>query len=97
MKNVLDILILGFTLNSAALILPTIAAVYGFRVDARNAFWSISLSLLTVIVWYLGGAFELGPVFGLAPLWPGLIAAFLSFFGLMAWRSARPVSVRSGP
>jgi len=95
MKNVLEILILGFTLNSAALILPTIAAVFGFRIDANNAFWSICLSLLTVIAWYLGAAFELAPVFRLAPLWPGLIVAFVSFFGLMAIRPGKTSAERA--
>lgn len=87
MQDVLNILGLAFTLNSAALILPSVAAVYGWRVDATSAFWSICLSLAVVILWYVGAALELAPVFTLAPLWPGLVVAFVSFFGLMAMQN----------
>jgi len=87
MEDVLDILLLGFTLNSAALILPTIAAVYSWRVDSATAFWSICLSFGTIIIWYLCAAVQLAPVFELEPLWPGLVVAVLSFVGL---RAARP-------
>ena len=82
----LDLLLLGFTLNSAALILPTIAAVYAWRVDSTTAFWSICLSFGTVLCWYLGAALELAPIFTTNPLWPGLVMAAISFFLLRALR-----------
>ena len=40
MRDIIDILQLGFTINSAALFLPTIAAIYWDRVPAAAAFWS---------------------------------------------------------
>jgi SSS family solute:Na+ symporter len=80
MKDIMEILLLGFTLNSAALFLPSIAAVYWRRVDSRAAFWSISLSLATVILWYSGAAFEWGSAFRIDPLWPGLLVSFLSYW-----------------
>ncbi len=42
MHDIIDILQLGFTINSAALFLPTIAAIYWDRVPAGAAFWSSS-------------------------------------------------------
>lgn len=92
MQDVLDILLLAFTLNSAAVILPALAAIYAWRVDAGTAFWSICLSFTTILVWYLCATLELAPVFELEPLWPGLVVAIVSFFGL-AWRSRRLVAV----
>jgi SSS family solute:Na+ symporter len=86
MQDVLDILLLAFTLNSAALILPTIAAVYAWHIDATTAFWSICLSLVTVLGWYLAAAFKLAPVFAIEPLWPGLVVAVVSFATLRALR-----------
>lgn len=86
MQDVLDILLLAFTLNSAALFLPTVAAIAGFRVDSGTAFWSICLAFGTVLLWYLGGALSWGPWFGIEPLWPGLIVAAVSFFSLLAYR-----------
>ncbi len=84
MQNVLDILLLAFTLNSAALFLPTLAAVYAWRVNSVTAFWSICLSLATVLAWYAAAALELGPLFKLEPLWPGLLVAIVSFLTLKA-------------
>lgn len=96
MRNVLDILLLAFTLNSAALILPTVAAVYAWKVDSFTAFWSICLSFGTVLCWYVCAAFELAPFFSLAPLWPGLVVASISFVAIGALRRDR-VSIVEDP
>ncbi|HLF31639.1 MAG TPA: hypothetical protein VI566_11505, partial [Xanthomonadales bacterium] len=82
MQDVLDILLLAFTLNSAALFLPTVAAVYGKRASAGAAFWSIGLSLVTVIAWHLAGSMGLGGWFEIEALWPGLLVSALTFYGL---------------
>ncbi len=80
MKDVMEILLLGFTLNSAALFLPTIAAVYWRKVNPSAAFWSITLSLTTVILWYSGASLEWGSVFRVDPLWPGLLVSISSYW-----------------
>lgn len=92
MQDVLNILALAFTLNSAAVILPTLAAVYAWRVDANTAFWSICLSFATILTWYLCASLDLALVFQIEPLWPGLVVAFVSFFGL-AWRKRRTLAL----
>jgi SSS family solute:Na+ symporter len=84
MQDILETLLLAFTLNSAALFLPTVAAVYWRRTDSRAAFWSISLSLSVVLVWYLGAALELADVFTIDPLWPGLVVSIVTFVLLNA-------------
>ena len=93
MRDVLDILLLAFTLNSAALILPTLAAVYAWRVDSTTAFWSICLSFGTVLAWYGCATLELAPVFDTEALWPGLAVALISFFGIHALRPAAPAAL----
>lgn len=82
MQNVLDILLLAFTLNSAALFLPTVMAVFGKRASSTAAFWSIGLSLLTVIAWHGAGSMGAGGWFSIDPLWPGLLVSALTFGGL---------------
>ena len=62
MQDIIGLLQLGFTINSAALFLPTVAALYFKRVDAGAAFWSICLSLITVVGWRM--AAEFGPAVG---------------------------------
>lgn len=82
MQDVVDILLVAFTINAAGLFVPTIAMVYGKRVNSAAAFWSIALTLVTVITWYVAAAMNVAPIFELDPLWPGLLISIVSFFGI---------------
>ncbi|MCJ7592729.1 MAG: sodium:solute symporter family protein [Woeseiaceae bacterium] len=82
MEDVVDILLIAFTINSAGLFVPTIAMVTGKNVNSSAAFWSIALSLITVIAWYTASAMDVAPVFSLDPLWPGLLISVVTFFGI---------------
>jgi len=75
MRDIVDILQLGFTINSAALFLPTIAAIYWDRLHADAAFWSSSTSLATVIGWRIAADAGAGGIFAIDPLWPGLLVS----------------------
>jgi Na+/pantothenate symporter len=77
MRDIIDILQLGFTINAAALFLPTIAAIYWDRVPASAAFWSSSLSLATVIGWRVAADVGLGGIFAIDPLWPALVVSIV--------------------
>ena len=79
MQDIVGILLLAFTVNAAALFLPTIAMVTLKEVSASAAFWSISLALLTVVAWYGASVMKVAPVFQYDPLWPGLIVSMLVF------------------
>jgi SSS family solute:Na+ symporter len=71
MRDIIDILQFGFTINSAGLFLPTIAALWSDRVPARAAFWSTLASLATVIAWRVAADAGVGGIFAIDPLWPG--------------------------
>lgn len=75
MQDIVSILLVAFTVNSAALFVPTIAMVGKRKVNKAAAFWSITLSLITVIGWYAASALELAPMFRIDPLWPGLLVS----------------------
>jgi SSS family solute:Na+ symporter len=79
MQDVINILLVAFTINSAALFLPSIAMVYFKRVNKAAAFWSTTCSLAIVIAWYALSQFSDIRVFQLSPLWPGLLVSFLVF------------------
>ncbi len=79
MQDVINILLVGFTINSAALFVPSIAMIYFSRATSAAAFWSISLSLITVIGWYVASQFGLGSPFDIDPLWPGLTVSVIIF------------------
>ena len=72
-------LLLAFTVNAAALFVPTIAMVALKNVNTDAAFWSISLALLTVVSWHGASVMTHAPVFRLDPLWPGLMVSTLLF------------------
>ena len=75
MRDIIDILQFGFTLNAAGLFLPTILAIYGSRVPASAAFWSTGASLATVIGWRVASDAGAGGIFAIDPLWPGLLVS----------------------
>jgi SSS family solute:Na+ symporter len=82
MQDIVGILLLAFTVNAAALFVPTIAMVTLKTINTNAAFWSISLALLTVIGWYAASVMDLAPVFRTDPLWPGLTVSVVTFFGM---------------
>ena len=89
MRDIIDILQLGFTINSAALFLPTIAAIYWDRVPASAAFWSSSTSLATVIGWRIAADAGMGGLFSIDPLWPGLLVSATVLVALTVSRPRR--------
>ncbi|MSQ91642.1 MAG: sodium:solute symporter family protein [Gammaproteobacteria bacterium] len=93
MHDIIDILQLGFTINSAALFLPTIAAIYWDRVPAGAAFWSSSVSLATVIGWRIAADAGMGALFTIDPLWPGLLVSATLLLLLTVARSRRVAKV----
>src|SRR5262245_48995982 len=82
MRDIIDILQFGFTINSAGLFLPTIAAIFSKRIPAHAAFWSTLASLVTVIGWRLAAG--AGGIFAIDPLWPGLAVSLFLLVGLTA-------------
>ena len=79
MRDVVNILLVAFTINSAALFLPSVAMVYFKRASKTAAFWSMSCALLVVVGWYAVSQFTETGLFALDPLWPGLVVSFLVF------------------
>ena len=93
MRDIIDILQLGFTINSAALFLPTIVAIYWNHVPAGAAFWSSSTSLATVIGWRIAADAGMGGLFSIDPLWPGLLVSAVVLLALTVFRSRRVAGV----
>ncbi len=89
MRDIIDILQLGFTINAAGLFLPTVAALYAWRVPASAAFWSIGASLVTVIGWRIAADAGLGGWFAIDPLWPGLLVSAVLLTALTAFAPRR--------
>lgn len=82
-KDIMSILIMAFTINSAGLFIPTIGVFFWKRGTAGAAFWSMTLSLCTVILWYVGqSVFPDNALLATDPVWPGLLVSTGVFLGL---------------
>jgi SSS family solute:Na+ symporter len=79
MQDIIEVLELGFTMSSASLFVPTMAALLMVGVNSRAAFWSIVMSLSTVIVWKAAAEFGVGGMFEVSPLWSGLFVSVVTF------------------
>ena len=95
MRDIIDILLVGFTINSAALFVPSVAMIYLAKTNADAAFWSMFLSLMTVVIVYFFGVEITSALAGLFgnfapptwyfanPIWPGLTVSVVAFW---AWQ-----------
>lgn len=82
-QDIIGLLSMAFTLNSAGLFLPTMGVFYWKWASRRAAFWSMSVSLAIVLLWYSGNAsFPHNALFSIAPVWPGLLASAILFFSI---------------
>ena len=82
-KDVMSLMLMTFTVNSAGLFIPTIGIFLWKWATPRAAFWSMSLSLVTVVGWYIGQAVAPDASwFAIDPLWPGLAVSVGVFFSL---------------
>lgn len=90
MQDIINIILVAFTINSAALFVPSIAMIYARRLSKTAAFWSISCSLITVIVFYIGAELGIAPLTDIDPLWPGLAVSIVLFTLLSLRHNKRP-------
>lgn len=93
LMDIINIMYIAFTINSAGLFFPTIAAMYWKKANSSAAFWSMTISLMTVLFWYMGGTFSWGPMFSLDPVWPGLIVSAGIFFPMCYLKEASQTEI----
>lgn len=74
-QDIVDVLFIAFTINSAGLFLPTVCGLFWKRSNSNAAFASILTSLVIVVLWYVLGAVTNAALFQIDSLWP---AFFLS-------------------
>jgi SSS family solute:Na+ symporter len=79
-KDIMNILLITFTILSAGLFIPTVMGFVWKRGNSDAAFYSMLSATVTVIVWYLGGIFGWGGVFSIDALWPGLLVSILIYY-----------------
>lgn len=79
-QDIIDILFVALTINSAGLFLPTLLGVFWKKANAKAAFYSITFSLIVILFWFTGSMAGWGGIFSIDSLWPGIIVSALIFF-----------------
>ena len=87
--DIMDILLITFTFLSAGLFIPTFFGFFWKRGSISAAFYSMTFSLLTVIVWYMGRSMGWGSIFNIDALWPGLGVSAVLFFAISVLRGQK--------
>ena len=93
-RSVVDIWYVFGSVGTPALLIPVFTSFVGSRrMPSNAAFWSIIVSGMTALVWYLlaqssGGEYWLG----LEPIFPGLVVSLL-FFGVFGRSATPPLAV----
>lgn len=78
--DIIELMLLAFTLQSATLFFPTVCGVAWKKPTARAAFLSIAVSLAVVALWLVAGNVTEIALFKIDALWPGLLASAIVFF-----------------
>ena len=69
-QDIMNILLITFTINSAGLFLPTIGAFFWKKSCSAGAFASMLSATVIAVVWFIGGKVSALPLFSIDALWP---------------------------
>ena len=69
-QDIMKILLITFTINSAGLFLPTIGAFFWKKSCSAGAFASMLSATVIAVVWFIGGKVSALPLFSVDALWP---------------------------
>lgn len=81
-QDIMNILLITFTINSAGLFLPTLCAFFWKRASSGAAFASMVSATLIAVIWYIGGTVSELPLFKTDALWPAFGVSACLFFVL---------------
>ena len=81
-QNIMNILMITFTINSAGLFLPTICGFFWEKSCAAGAFASMLSATIITIVWFIGSSVSKTAIFQGDPLWPAFGISALLYFAI---------------
>ena len=88
-QDIMNILLITFTINSAGLFLPTVGAFFWKRSCASGAFVSMVSATVIAVVWYVGAQVSDLALFQIDALWPSFgVSAVLYFTVCLAHRQS---------
>ncbi len=81
-QDIMNILLITFTINSAGLFLPTAGAFFWKRSCSAGAFASMVSATIIAIVWYIGGNVSGLAIFQIDALWPSFGVSAVLYFAV---------------
>lgn len=78
-QDIVDVLFIAFTINSAGLFLPTVCGLFWKKSNSNAAFASILTSLVIVVLWYVLGTVTDAALFKIDSLWPAFLISALVY------------------
>lgn len=79
-QNIMNILLITFTINSAGLFLPTICGFFWKRSCAKASLVSMISATVIAVVWYIGGNVTSLALFQIDALWPSFGVSGILYF-----------------
>lgn len=89
-QNIMNILMITFTINSAGLFLPTVCGFFWRRSCAAGAFASMLSATVITVVWYVGALVSDAAVFQVDALWPSFGISALLYFVICLLHTPTP-------
>ncbi len=81
-QDIMNILLITFTINSAGLFLPTVGAFFWKKSCASGAFASMASATGIAIIWFVGAKVSTLGIFKIDALWPSLSVSAVLYFAI---------------
>ena len=81
-QDIINILLITFTINSAGLFLPTVGAFFWKRSCSAGAFASMVSAIVVTVIWLIGGKVTDLSIFSIDALWPALAVSAVLYFAI---------------
>ena len=93
-QDIMNILLITFTINSAGLFLPTVCGFFWKRSCSAGAFVSMVSATVIAIIWYAGEKLTPFTVFKTDALWPAFGISAVLYFAVCLAHTQSPEEVR---
>lgn len=81
-RDIMNILLITFTINSAGLFLPTVGAFFWKKSCSTGAFVSMISATVIAIAWFIGGKVSELAIFQIDALWPAFGVSAILYFAV---------------
>jgi solute:Na+ symporter, SSS family len=92
-QDIMNILLITFTINSAGLFLPTVGAFFWKKSCSAGSFASMVSATLIAVIWLIGGKVSSLPLFSIDALWPSFGVSAVLYFTICLTHRKTPEEI----